>query len=99
MPPEKVLRGARWTWRPPVDREALREIETLLSDAKYDFGSSEVNRDTLTAMRKLSDALARVRALLAESQETEPYSGDEPLGTCVIHGDYWTDDCLRCDRA
>lgn len=27
-----------------------------------------------------------------------PYMGDEPLGTCVIHGDYWTDDCLRCGR-
>jgi hypothetical protein len=25
-----------------------------------------------------------------------PYMGDEPLGTCVIHGDYWTDDCTRC---
>lgn len=27
-----------------------------------------------------------------------PYMGDEPLGTCPIHGDYWTDDCLRCGR-
>lgn len=27
-----------------------------------------------------------------------PYTGDEPLGTCLIHGDYWTDDCLRCGR-
>lgn len=27
-----------------------------------------------------------------------PYTGDEPLGTCVIHGDYWTDDCTRCGR-
>lgn len=26
----------------------------------------------------------------------EPYTGDEPLGTCVIHGDYWTDDCVKC---
>lgn len=21
---------------------------------------------------------------------------DVPLGTCVIHGDYWTENCLRC---
>ena len=73
-----------------MDREALREIETLLSAAQ-------------TGSRRsgsyVGEALTRVRALLAESQETEPYSGDEPLGTCVIHGDYWTDDCLRCDRA
>jgi hypothetical protein len=27
-----------------------------------------------------------------------PYTGDEPLGTCPIHGDYWTDDCMRCGR-
>lgn len=20
----------------------------------------------------------------------------QPRGTCVVHGDYWTDDCLRC---
>lgn len=20
----------------------------------------------------------------------------EPLGTCIVHGDYWTDYCLRC---
>ena len=25
--------------------------------------------------------------------QTEP---PEPLGTCVVHGDYWTDDCHRC---
>lgn len=24
---------------------------------------------------------------------------DEPRGTCVIHGDYWTDDCTRCGHA
>jgi hypothetical protein len=25
-----------------------------------------------------------------------PYTDDEPLGTCLTHGDYWTDDCVRC---
>lgn len=20
----------------------------------------------------------------------------EPLGTCIVHGDYWTDYCTRC---
>lgn len=25
-----------------------------------------------------------------------PSDDDGPLGTCVIHGDYWTDDCVRC---
>jgi hypothetical protein len=34
----------------------------------------------------------------AELAYESPYTGDEPLGTCVIHGDYWTDDCLRCRR-
>lgn len=23
-------------------------------------------------------------------------SDDEPRGHCVEHGDYWTDDCVRC---
>jgi hypothetical protein len=27
-----------------------------------------------------------------------PAPSDEPLGTCTIHGDYWTDDCWRCGR-
>jgi hypothetical protein len=27
-----------------------------------------------------------------------PYTGDEPFGYCLIHGDYWTDDCTRCGR-
>jgi len=26
----------------------------------------------------------------------DKYPDPEPLGTCVIHGDYWTDDCVRC---
>lgn len=25
-----------------------------------------------------------------------PYMGDEPLGCCPLHGDYWTEDCTRC---
>lgn len=25
-----------------------------------------------------------------------PYIGDEPLGCCPLHGDYWTEDCTRC---
>lgn len=25
-----------------------------------------------------------------------PRDDAEPLGTCPIHGDYWTDDCMRC---
>lgn len=27
-----------------------------------------------------------------EDDEASP----EPRGHCVIHGDYWTEDCLRC---
>lgn len=34
----------------------------------------------------------------AERDDDPPYMGDEPLGTCVIHGDYWTPDCTRCGR-
>lgn len=51
--------------------------------------------------RAACDSEACNRAVFPECfKDDDPpsYTGDEPLGTCVVHGDYWTDDCTRCTR-
>lgn len=41
-----------------------------------------------------------IRYWMATGEDPSPPPDDyggEPLGSCVIHGDYWTVDCQRCD--
>jgi hypothetical protein len=67
------------------ERATLAKVAELLAEAKYDFGSSEVNRDTLTAMRELSEALALLRGLLAEPQPGE-IKNDSALTDAYLKG-------------
>lgn len=52
-------------------------------------------------LRDLTSHIVRGRAAefaatLEQPSDPPPYTGDEPLGTCPTHGDYWTDECIRC---
>lgn len=52
-------------------------------------------------LRVLTSAIVADRAAEFAStldDDPPPYTGDEPLGCCPVHGNYWTDECIRCGR-
>lgn len=84
---------------------AANALGKMLRYLNNDRGSVERGRiidEALHSLRNLRGMHDELRSLIAEpiaSRPVEDGEGEpprEPLGTCVVHGDYWTPDCYRC---
>lgn len=105
MPPIAVMRMERLAPPPPARPPDVRQRMTaaaanLVRDTVLYGGTVRVAVDAAMpggALEVRGPEGQRVRVVDIGDEDYEPpYTGDEPLGTCVIHGDYWTPDCDRC---
>lgn len=110
MPDSRLLQSGRPALRVAVPADAARGAEALAHLLAVLENAARVLEERMFDVdAKIVEAH---RAQLARGREWPgdeitpcedylpgPPLSDEPRGTCVIHGDYWTDDCLRCRNA
>jgi hypothetical protein len=83
--------GKAWTGEGEDTDFIVGDVPKAIVNALYDHGYYIAARETEPAPEPdtpdfVGDPLGTHAA------------DDEPLGSCPLHGDYWTDDCLRCGR-
>lgn len=90
---------AAWVWKTDPSIRAVLERAVARRPDRLDLMPSAIVNELNAAGYKIARDPLPVAAPVDPRDDYEPpYTGDEPLGTCVIHGDYWTVDCTRCGR-